>query len=105
MLEHVQVVPADGQFVAVPQGRPPDRLAVEVDAVEAAVVEDPQWFAGFGDGEGVTAGDAGVVEAQVRRRAAADPGPAAFDREGDDLAVVVLEGEAGSGLGALSCLL
>lgn len=85
---------ADGQLVAVSQGRPLHRFAVEEDAVEAAIVEHAQLPAGLGDDQGVAAGDAGVVEADVGRLAAADPGPAAFDRERENLAPVAAQGEA-----------
>jgi hypothetical protein len=93
VLQGVEAEAADRQLVAVLQPPPLDRLAVEKDPVEAAIVQDPQAPAGLGDDQGVAARDAGVVEAQVGGDAAADPGPAALDREDDDLAAVVLPGQ------------
>src|ERR1700709_1836734 len=101
-LQRVEAVVADRQRVTVVQGPELDVLAVEEDAVEAAVVEDPHRLPGFGDDEGVAAGDAGVVEPEVGVGGAGDPGPAVLDREGDDLAVVALESEAEAGARLLS---
>jgi hypothetical protein len=94
VLQHIEAEAADVQLVAVAQRRPLDRRTVDEDAVEAAVVEHSQLFAGLGDDQGVAAGDAGVVEAQVGGEAAADAGPAAFDLEGEDLAGILLQGQA-----------
>ena len=56
---------ADCQFVAIGEAAPFDDLAVEEDAVEAAVVENAQRVGALGDDQGVAARDAGVVEADV----------------------------------------
>src|ERR1700709_2852616 len=101
-LQRVEAVGADRQLDSVVQGPELDVLAVEEDAVEAAVAEAPHRVPGFGDDEGVAGGDAGVVEPEVGVGAAADPGPAVLDREGDDLAVVALESEAEAGARLLS---
>src|SRR6187399_824634 len=63
---------ADCQFVAVGEPAPVDDLTVEEDAVEAAIVEDAQGIGLLGDDQGVAAGDAGIVEADVGRGAAPD---------------------------------
>ena len=88
-LQRVEPVAADRQLVAVAQRRPLDLLAVDGDAVEAAVVEDAQDLAGLGDDERVATGDAGIVKLQVGVGAAPDPRPAALDREAVDRAVVI----------------
>jgi hypothetical protein len=93
VFQRVEAEAADRQLVAILQPSPLDRLAVEEDAVEAAVVQDSQPPARLGDDQGVAAGDAGVVQAQVSGDAATDPGPASLDREDDDLAVVALPGQ------------
>jgi len=67
-------VGADPQLVPICQPPPVDFLAVEDDAVEAAVVEHPDRLAGFVDEDGVAAGDAGIVEGDVGLGAAPDPG-------------------------------
>ena len=104
--QHVEAEAAHGQLVAVAQRPPFDRLAVDGDAVEAAVVEDPKRLAGLGDDQRVAAGDAGVVDAQVGGGAAADPGPAAFDQEHVDLVVIALHRQAVAGARVrLACLL
>lgn len=95
--ERVDVEAADDQLVAVAQCRPLDRLAVEQQSVEAAVVQHPEGPARLGDDQGVAAGDAGVVELQVSVGAAADPGPAAFDLEAADRLVFCAEGEEAAG--------
>jgi hypothetical protein len=92
------VVAADRQLVAVAQRSPLDRLAVEEEPVEAAVVENAQWPARLGDDQGVAAGDAGVIEPQVGGGAAPDPGPAAFDLGAADRAVLLAQDEEASRL-------
>jgi hypothetical protein len=87
----------DRKLVAIAQGCPLDRLPVEEDAVEAAVVENPQWPARLGDDQGVATGDAGMVESQVGGGAAADPGPAAFDLGAADRPVLLAQGEEATG--------
>lgn len=87
--ECVEAVAADRQLVAVAQLAPLDQIGVDEDAVEAAVVEDAQRLARFGDDQGVAAGDAGVIEADIGGDAAADPRPAALDLEVEDLAFPV----------------
>src|SRR5688572_13746951 len=72
---------ADRQLVAVAQLLPLDPLAVDEDAVEAAVVEHAQPPAGLRDDQRVAPRDARVVEAQVGGDAAPDARPAALDPE------------------------
>jgi hypothetical protein len=91
-MQQVEPEAADRDLVAVAQGLQLHLGAVDEDAVEAAVVEHAQLLAGLGDDQRVAARDGRVVEADIGVLAAADPGPAAFDREGlDPLAVVVDE--------------
>src|ERR1051326_1691523 len=81
---------ADRQFVAISEATPLDYLAVDEDAVEAAVVEDPQRVGQPGDDQGMAAGDAGVVEGGVGGGAGGGPRPSLRDREDLDLAVLVV---------------
>src|SRR5690349_2272100 len=87
-LEREEAEAADREFVAVFESAPFDQLAVDEDAVEAAVVEDAQRVWKLGDDQGVATGDAGIVEAYVRCGTAADPGPTERDRKDPDLAVL-----------------
>ena len=80
----MQMVAPDHDLVAIGQGAPLDPLAVDEHAVEAAVVEHPQAV-GLAHDQRVAAGHGGVVEADVSRQAAPDPGPLALEREGDDV--------------------
>ena len=70
---------------------PLDALAVDEDAVEAAVVEHADAV-DAADDERVAARDRGVVEAHVRREPATDPRPLAGQRDDDDL-LAILEAE------------
>src|SRR5215210_2058627 len=96
-VEEVDRVPADRDLVAVAERSPVDALAVDVDAVERAVVEhtDP---VGLRHDEGMTARDGGVVEADVRGERAPDARPLARDG-GDDAPARVLVGEVLAGHG------
>jgi hypothetical protein len=87
------VIAADLKLVAVVHGGPLDRLAVEEDPVEAAIVENAQRPPRLGDDQGVAAGDAGMVEAEVGVGAAADPGPATFDLGAADRPVLLAQDE------------
>lgn len=69
-------MPADRQLVAGLQLCPLRLAAVDEDAVEAAVVEDAGRFALVAGDDRVAAGDAGIVEVDLRRLAAADLAPA-----------------------------
>ena len=70
---------ADDDLVAVASAGPLDAAAVDVDAVERAVVEHAHAV-GLGDDQRVAARHGGVVEAHVGGQRAADPGPFARDR-------------------------
>src|SRR5581483_425019 len=82
---------ADQDLVAVLELVPVHALAVEEDAVQAAVVEHP-GIARLAVDERVPARDGGIVEADVRRQAAAHPRPAVLERDHVD-ALVVLVGD------------
>ena len=69
----------DDDLVAVGQRRPLDAAAVDVDAVERAVVEHA-YAVGLGDDQRMTARDGRVVEAHVGGQRAADPRPLARRR-------------------------
>jgi hypothetical protein len=88
-------VAADEDLVSVLQGTPLHAPAVDVDAVERAVVEDPDAALLVGD-QRVAARDGGVVEADVGGERAADARPLAADRDDVD-APVLLEGEIAAG--------
>ena len=70
-VEEVQAVAPDDDLVAVAQRAPLDALAVDEDAVEGAVVEDPDAV-GLAHDQRVAARDRRVVEADVGGQAAAD---------------------------------
>jgi len=80
----MEVVAADHDLVAVGERAPLDALAVDEHAVQGAVVQHPQAV-GLAHDQRVAARDGGIVEADVSREAAPDPGPLADEREGDDL--------------------
>lgn len=84
---------ADRQLIAIGKSAPFDDLAIEEDAVEAAVVEDTQRVGLLGDDQGVAARDAGVLETDIGADAASNPGPALGDREYLDLAVVIAQSD------------
>jgi len=83
----------DQQLVSVCQPPPLDFLAVEDDAVEAAVVEHPDRLARFVDEERVAARDAWIVEADVGLGAAPDSGPAFLDAECSDRAIALVQSQ------------
>jgi hypothetical protein len=87
----------DSQLVPGRQPSPLDRFTVEDDPVEAAIVEQADPLARFVGEEGVTTGDAGIVEADVRLGAAPDPRPAFFDPECLDRAVALVEDQVSAG--------
>jgi len=82
---------ADRDLVPVLQLAPVDALPVEEHAVEAAVVKDAGPAAVAVD-QRMTPRHGRVVEAEVRRQAAADAGPAVLKRH-DPHAVLVVEGD------------
>src|SRR3954452_3751213 len=88
VVEEVDGVAADRDLVAVLERRPVDPPAVDMHAVEGAVVEDPHAV-GLRNHERMTARDGGVVEADVGRQRAPDARPLARDG-GDDAAARVL---------------
>src|SRR5918996_2322596 len=90
-LDHIEVVAADRQLVAVQEPSPVDRLAIDEQAVEAAVVEHPQRLFGLPDDQAVAPRDGWVVEAGVGRDAASDPRPATLQAE--DLDALVAKGK------------
>src|SRR6266536_2695789 len=63
-VQEPQRVPPDDDLVAVLERTPFDAAAVDVDAVERAVVEHPRAI-GLMDDQGMAAGDRRVVEADV----------------------------------------
>jgi hypothetical protein len=67
-------VAPDDDLVAVGERRPLDPAAVDVDAVQGAVVEHP-YAVGLGHDQRMTARHGGVVEAHVGRQRAPDPRP------------------------------
>src|SRR4028118_2017473 len=84
-----EAIAADRELVAISQLAPFDELAVDVDAVEAAVVEYAQGLVVLPDHQRMATGDARVVEAHVGHGAAAKPVPALLQREDAHLAVVL----------------
>ena len=88
----VEPVAADLELVAVDQRRPFDPLAVDEQAVEAAVVQGAKLVVRSADDQRVAARYGRVVELDVGRAAAPDPGPAVLERHDDRLAVL-LEGD------------
>src|SRR5688572_1915346 len=86
-----QLEPAQGELVVVLELAPVDALAVDPDAVQAAVVEHPDRLP-LAVNERVAPRHGRVVEAHVRRKAAAQPGPALLQRDyPDPFAIVVRE--------------
>ena len=83
------------ELVAVDQRAPLDAPAVDLDAVERAVVEHAYAALLVGD-QRMTARDGRVVEADVGGQRAADPRPFPADRAHDD-AAVLLEREVAPG--------
>src|SRR3954447_13337042 len=88
--EDVQAVAADLQLVAGRQRGPLDLVAVDEQAVQAAVVERAKLVLGGTHDEGMATGDGRIVEAQVRRGAAADPRPARGELDDDGLTVLLV---------------
>src|SRR5215213_1928411 len=86
--QEVEDEPADHQLVAVVELAQVDAVAVDEDAVEAAVVEDPDDLALAVDHR-VATRDGRVVEADVGRQAAPDPRPALGHRDHAQVAVLV----------------
>src|SRR5688572_30592385 len=84
-----EAVAADRQLIAVSELAPFHGLAVDANAVEAAVVEDTKRLLVFPDDQRVAPRDARVIEADVGYRAAAEPVPALLQRERDHLVVVL----------------
>src|SRR4051794_24076155 len=96
-VEVVDGVAPDSDFVAVGQRRPVDAIAVDVDAVERAVVEHA-YTVRLVHHQRMTAGHGRIVEADVGGQRAADPGP--FARDGrHDAAAGVLVGQVLAGNG------
>ncbi len=83
----VQVMAADHDLVPVGQRAPLDALAVDEHAVEAAVVDHAQAV-GLAHDQRVPARHRRIIEADVSRQAAADPGPLALERECGHVPVV-----------------
>src|SRR5215210_2424293 len=93
----VDGVAADHDLVAVGQRRPLDALAVDVDAVERAVVEHA-YALRLADHERMTARDRGVVEADVGGERAPDARPLLVERD-QHVAAGLLVGEVLARLG------
>src|SRR5262249_62036175 len=70
--DEVEVEPADHDLVAVLELVPIHALAIQEDAVQAAVIQY-SCAAVFAMKKGVAAGNSGVVEADVSREAPPDP--------------------------------
>ena len=94
-VQEVQAWRPIDDLVAVGQRAPLHAPAVDLDAVERAVVEHAYAALLAGD-QGMTARDRRVVEADVGGQRAADPRPLPADRDDDD-AAVLLEREVAAG--------
>src|SRR4051794_33575252 len=85
-----ETVAADDELVAVAQRKPPEPLAVDEYAVEAAVVEHAHAV-GLAHDQRVAARDGRVVEAHVGGEAASDAGPLARQLVNDRLFAVFVD--------------
>src|SRR6185295_280992 len=92
-LNDVEPVTADLELVAVLKWRPLDPLAVDEQAVQAAIVEGAQLVFGSADDQSMSARNGRVVELDIGRAAATDPVPAIVELDDHGL-VVLLEGDA-----------
>src|SRR4051794_20092236 len=87
-VHEVELVAADDDLVTVAQRAPFHAPAVDLDAVQRAVVEHP-YTALLARDQRMTARDRRVIEANVGGQRAADPRPFPADRADDDAPILL----------------